>query len=74
MHNPDAVDLGFSAVCTSTMRNVWMAQNGISGSVESEKIFKEWVKKDNLKMTHNALDDARFQAKVFHCLQEELKK
>ena len=69
IHNPNALDLGFSATCTSTMRDIWKAQNSISGT-KAEEIFQEWAKE--LKMTHNALDDSRFQATIFHKLQSEL--
>ena len=67
--NEPKLDIGFKAICASTMVDIWKVQKGIS-TADADIRFKEWGKE--LKITHNALDDAHFQARIFHCLQNEL--
>ena len=67
--NPKAIPIGFKAICARTMRDVYQAQFGV-GRKEMEKIAKKWAGDES--MTHNPLDDARFQAKVYHALYNEL--
>ena len=59
----------FKAVCASTMRDVYQAQFGLNRK-EMEARAKKWV--GELAMTHNPLDDARYQAKLYHKLHEAL--
>lgn len=65
----NASPLGFKAVCLSTMRDVYKM---ITGMTDDE--MKEWIDKNIIDeaMTHNALDDAMFQAKVFHLIHDTL--
>lgn len=69
--HPDAFDIGFSATCLSTMRNIWMQITKTSRE-DAEKLFKTWT--SGLVMTHNGLDDARYQARIYHQLVKELAK
>ena len=62
--------LGFKATCASTMRDIYQAQFGLNRE-QMEAQVKEWAGKE--AMTHNPLDDARFQAKIFHALEAALR-
>jgi inhibitor of KinA sporulation pathway (predicted exonuclease) len=66
---PHAKNQAFKAVCTSTMRDIYQAQFGLNRKAMEAKA-KEWA--GELAMTHNPLDDARYQAKLFHKLYEAL--
>lgn len=70
LKNSTASDIGFSATCLSTMREIWLLFSGID-KAQIEKYFEKWTQ--DLVMTHNGLDDARYQSRIFHGIQEELK-
>lgn len=56
----------------STMRTVWETLSGISARDEMNAYFKaKWT--GDLLMTHNGLDDARYQAAIFHGMDRELR-
>jgi hypothetical protein len=64
------VDIGFSATCLSSIREVWKLFSGLKREAVDE-YFKRWT--DGLVMTHNGLDDARYQARIFHGIMAELE-
>ena len=70
LHNKDAIPIGFSATCLSSIREVWKEFSGLNREAIDE-YFKKWTK--DVVMTHNGLDDARYQARIYHGLVEELK-
>jgi hypothetical protein len=59
----------FKATCVSTMRDIYQIQFGV-GRKEMESKEKEWG--GDFSMTHNPLDDCRYQAKLYHNLFQEL--
>jgi hypothetical protein len=64
------VDIGFSATCLSSIREVWKMLKNIE---DIEKYIREnWTK--DLVMTHNGLDDAKYQAKIYHSMMKELEE
>lgn len=71
LHNKDAISIGFSATCLSSIREVWKEFSGLKREAIDE-YFKKWTK--DVVLTHNGLDDARYQARIYHGLVEELKK
>ena len=60
-------DMGFSCACLSTMRNEYSRNNNISREA-MKALWKKWT--DGFEHTHDALDDAREQARVFHKIME----
>ncbi len=71
LHNPNAHDIGFSATCLSSIREVWKMFSGLKRN-EIDEYFKQWTK--TLIMTHNGLDDARYQARIYHGIMDEMKE
>lgn len=71
LHNKDAIPIGFSATCLSSIREVWKEFSGLKREAIDE-YFKKWTK--DLVMTHNGLDDARYQARIYHGMIEEIKE
>lgn len=69
MHNKDAIPIGFSATCLSSIREVWKEFSGLKRE-QVDEYFKKWTK--DVVMTHNGLDDARYQARIYHGLVDEL--
>jgi hypothetical protein len=71
-------DIGFTATCASTMRHIWMEMKGISDNKAADVIFKKWQSDASeggaTGITHNALDDSRFQAIMYHGMDRELKQ
>ena len=63
-------DIGFKATCLSTIREVWMELKGYTYE-QVEALVKEWTAE--LKMSHNPVDDARYQAKIYHMMMQDLK-
>ena len=61
----------FKAVDASTMRDIYQIQWGLNPAQMDAKC-KEWTDASGFKMTHNPLDDARFQAVVYHKLFDAL--
>jgi hypothetical protein len=70
LSNANATDPGYSALCCSAYRNIWKELKGYDSKQEEEK-FKEWAKGNSI--THNGLDDARYQAAMFHGIVKELQ-
>lgn len=70
LHNKDAISIGFSATCLSSIREVWKEFSGLKRE-KIDEYFKKWTK--DVVMTHNGLDDARYQARIYHGMVEELK-
>ena len=70
-YNPNAFDIGFSATCLSTIREVWKIFSGRKKE-QIDAYFKYWTK--DLVMTHNGLDDARYQDCIYHNLVRELQE
>jgi len=70
-HNPNAYDIGFSATCLSSIREIWKMFSGLNGK-DIDNYFKRWTQ--DLVMTHNGLDDARYQARIYHGIIQELQK
>lgn len=70
--NPNAYDIGFSATCLSSIREVWKAFSGLSGAAQIDEYFRRWTQ--DLVMTHNGLDDARYQARIYHGIVQELQE
>jgi len=71
LHNSNAIPIGFSATCLSSIREVWKEFSGLKREAIDD-YFKKWTK--DVVMTHNGLDDARYQARIYHGLVEELKE
>lgn len=69
--NKEAFDIGFSATCLSTIREVWKEFSGLQRE-QIDEYFKKWTK--DMVMTHNGLDDARYQARIYHGITNELKE
>ncbi len=69
-HNLNAIPIGYSAVCLSSIKQVWKVFSGLKRE-EIDEHFKKWTK--DIVMTHNGLDDARYQARIYHGLANELK-
>ena len=63
----------FKADCASTMRDIYQVQYGLDREA-MEVQCKEWVEESGFKMTHNPLDDARFQAVIYNKLFDALSK
>lgn len=61
----------FKAIDASTMRDIYQVQSNLDNKAIDEQ-FKKWTDESGFKMTHNALDDARFQAMVYHKLYSAL--
>jgi ribonuclease T len=57
---PDDPDIGYSAKCISTL--LW-AYEKIHGITDKDALKRELA--GDLSLTHNALDDARYQARMF---------
>lgn len=70
LHNPKAFNIGFSATCLSSIREVWKEFSGLRRE-QIDEHFKRWTR--DLTMTHNGLDDAQYQARIYHGLVEELR-
>jgi hypothetical protein len=71
MHNKDAIPIGFSATCLSSIREVWKEFSGLKREDIDEYFKKKWTQ--DVVMTHNGLDDARYQARIYHGMVEEIK-
>lgn len=69
LHNVKAIDIGFSATCLSSIREVWKEFSGLKRE-QVDEYFKRWTK--DVVMTHNGLDDARYQARIYHGIVAEL--
>ena len=63
----------FKAIDASTMRDIYQDQWGL-GRKEMDEVCKEWTSDTGFNMTHNPLDDARYQAVIFHRLLTELSR
>lgn len=61
----------FKAICASTMRDVFQNQWKLT-TEQMESQCKVWTEASGFKMTHNPLDDARFQAVIYHKLFDAL--
>lgn len=64
-------NIGYSAECSSTMRRIYRQINKMSQQDWDQKV-KAIVGRDEL--THNSLEDARDQAKVYYFLKGEFEK
>lgn len=64
-------DIGFSAICLSSIRTIWKNLKGYTTD-QAETVINEWTV--GLGMSHNPLDDARYQAKVYHMIVNDLDK
>jgi len=65
------VPLGFFVICCSTMRDMYALQHGLSFK-EMIALCDKWA--GDSAITHNPLDDAMYQSKVFHALLKGLQK
>lgn len=70
--NPQPTSIGFSATCMSSIRTVWQMFSGHTKET-TDAYWKQTFTK-NLLFTHNGLDDAMYQAAVFHGMMSELEK
>lgn len=61
----------FKAIDASTMRDIYQVQWGLNVQ-QMDARCKEWTDESGFKMTHNPLDDARFQAVIYHKLFDAL--
>jgi len=69
--NDLAFDPGYSAFCMSALTHIFRRLKNITNE-EFEALKEQWTEqKDGL--THNSLEDARYQAKVYHQIIKELK-
>ena len=69
--NKIVIPIGFSATCLSSIREVWMLFKNIKREQVDDYIKEKWTK--DLVMTHNGLDDARYQARIYHGMMAELE-
>ena len=63
----------FKSVDASTMRDIFMSQWNLKRD-QMEEQCKEWTKDCGFKMTHNPLDDARYQAVIYHKIFDALSE
>lgn len=63
----DFVDIGYSTVCQSTMRREYKRRHNLTGD-QMKDLIAQWT--EGLEMTHNPLDDARYQAAIFFHLMK----
>jgi len=63
------LSIGFKAICCSTIRDLYMSRHGLNYK-EMNALCDEWA--GDSAMTHNPLDDAMYQSKVFHALIQKM--
>ena len=65
----EAKPIEFKATCLSSMEYAYIIATN-KNKEDMKVMWKEWG--EGLKMTHNGLNDARLQSKVFHGIKREL--
>ena len=66
----DGRRIPFAVTCLSNLRTGYMLATDTKWD-DMKVLWEEW--RGDLKSTHNALDDAKSQARLFHKVQSELK-